>query len=220
MKPEITNMDFCLSHKQKEQIVKWWLPGVISRLKHRYQTSCIYMSGVLSGGYQLDWFYIGSKTCFPLFAGKEALGVLILSSLLDYFEAEKTRKFINQILQDSLNSMEMNSPVSRKKVAFPILIRQHTEEDVLKLAHDLYLQSSDVAFLTGDELQWTENVFKKMDGIFLCIPSFHKLSNIQKDILLNNLSHLRSSSVVLGICTNEELPSEIKDTFHHYSLEL
>ena len=220
MKQEITNMDFCLSNKQKEQIVKWWLPSVISHLKIRYQTSCIYMSGVLSGGYQLDWFYIGSKTCFPLFAGKDALGILILSSLLDYFEAEKSRKMINRILQDSLNSIDMSRSVRRKEPAFPILVRQDTEEDVLKLAHDLYLQSSDFAFLTGDELQWTENIFKKMDGIFLCIPSFHKLSNVQKEILISNLPFLQSSSVVLGICANEELPSEIQDTFHHYGLEL
>ena len=220
MKPEITNIDFCLSNKQKEQIIKWWLPGVISYLESRYQTSCIYMNGALSGGYQLDWFYVGSKTCFPLFAGKEALGVLILSAFLDYFEAEKTRKMINEILQDSVNSVSTDRSVKRKKPVFPILVQKNTEEDVLKLAHDLYLQSSDFAFLTGDELQWTEDVFKKMDGIFLCIPSFHKLSNVQKDILINNLPSLQSSSVVLGICTNEELPIDIKDTFHHYCSEL
>ena len=213
-------MDFCLSSKQKEQIIKWWLPGVISYLESRYQTSCIYMNGALSGGYQLDWFYVGSKTCFPLFAGKEALGVLILSAFLDYFEAEKTRKIINEILQDSVNSVSTDRSVKRKKPVFPILVQKNTEEDVLKLAHDLYLQSSDFAFLTGDELQWTEDVFKKMDGIFLCIPSFHKLSNVQKDILINNLPTLQSSSVVLGICTNEELPIDIKDTFHHYCSEL
>ena len=211
---------FSLSDKQKEQIIRWWLPGVILYLENRYKSSCVYMDGALSGGYQLDWFYVGSKTCFPLFIEKEALGVLILSFLLDYSEAEKTRQMINQVLQESLNNVSIDPFMKRKKPVFPILVRQKNEEDVLKLAHDLYLQSSDFAFLTGDELQWTDDVFKKMDGIFLCIPAFHKLSSVQKNILLNNLSHLQSSSVVLGICADEDLPVDIKDTFHYYCSEL
>ena len=212
------SFSFKLTSSQKEQILKWHLPPLLDRLQYKHSAECVYMEGELSVEQKLAWFYISSKTVFPLFAAKEPLGFLVLSTLLDYTSAEETRTLIDQVLQENLNSLCINGfKKQNSQPVFPILIQKNKEEEILKTAHDLYLKSSELAFLNGNELQWTDNVFNKIEGLFICIPSFYNLAGFQKNILINSLPILTSAVLALGQPVDQELPEEVRTVFHLYS---
>ena len=200
----------CLSSRQQKQLSNWVLPSLLHTVERSWQAACSYLKGSLSGGYRLDWFYVGSKTCFPIFFKELSLGVLVLSRVLDQQQARIARTEINEFLKKSLKSLHFNE---KEELKFPVLVKKDTEQEVLKTAHDLYLKSSAFMFLTGEELNWKPDVFKNTEGIFICIPSFHKLTYEQKEILINHLSLSSDMLLVLGIADEGLLPPPVKNAF-------
>ncbi len=134
-------------------------------------------------------------------------------------------------IQPALHSKNLNTSNSKKLFSrhnkkqkgvtgktglslFPLLLRQGKKEDLLKQAHELYLKTSSFAFLNADDLNWKEGVFHEMNGVFVCVPFFHQLSDVQKKILIQDLlKDTLSCHLVMGVQKDEELPTEWKDLF-------
>ena len=100
------------------------------------------------------------------------------------------------------------------RFVFPLLLKQGKKEDLLKKAHELYLNTSSFAFLNTEDLNWKKGVFQEMSGVFVCVPFFHQLSSLQKKILSQDLlKNQLSCRLVMGVRKKEELPEEWKDLF-------
>lgn len=111
-----------------------------------------------------------------------------------------------------------NQIISLKNFTRPLLIQQDTEELVRHKAHDLYLRSSCFAFLTVDELNWQEGMFQKLNGAFICIPSFYQLTTNQKNILQQDLKNPLPCVLVLGMKVDESPPAEINQFLRPFPL--
>ena len=97
---------------------------------------------------------------------------------------------------------------------FPLLLKQGKKEDLLKQAHELYLKTPSFAFLNTEDLNWKEGIFQEMNGVFVCVPFFHQLSDFQKKVLIQDLLQDKlSCRLVMGIQKEEELPTNWKDLF-------
>ena len=120
--------------------------------------------------------------------------------------------------EENNKQREISDRISIKDKAapsfFPLLLKQGKKEDLLKQAHELYLRTSSFAFLNTEDLNWKKGVFQEMNGVFVCVPFFHQLSDFQKKILIQDLLKDKlSCRLVMGIQKEEELPANWKDLF-------
>lgn len=106
----------------------------------------------------------------------------------------------------------------KNKTFFPILVEKEKQNRLLKTAYSLYLKSSCFAFLTAEDFEWKDNIFQELNGIFVCIPSFHNLSFFQKDILTQALLQKKlSCPMVLGVEEKKSLPPDCQKLFHTFA---
>ena len=97
-------------------------------------------------------------------------------------------------------SKDLSRVKKHSKMFFPILVKTNQKEEFLKTAYSLYLKSSCFAFLNAEDLEWKEKIFQELNGVFVCIPSFHNLSVFQKEVFLQDLLQKKlSCSIVLGL---------------------
>ncbi len=122
-------------------------------------------------------------------------------------------------INSSIDSQkELNQIISPKDFTRPILIQQDTEELVRHKAHDLYLQSTCFAFLIVDQLNWQEGMFQKLNGAFVCIPSFYQLTTNQQNILRKDLKDPLPCVLVIGMKADESPPAEINQFLRPFPL--
>lgn len=151
----------------------------------------------------------GSSLSVPLQSSaldKLSLPDFVLSAGKDFYflfdEERKTEKTLPALKEKGDSSF------------FPLLLKQGRKEDLLKKAHELYLETSSFAFLNTEDLNWKEGVFQEMNGVFVCVPFFHQLSSVQKKILIRDLLKQQlPCHLVMGVREREDLPAEWKDLF-------
>ena len=154
---------------------------------------------------------------FSLYRSSHAEETNKLNRLL--FQLEKTGGKQIKRQEDFLESTIVASRSYREKGAnqihektdqyFPLLLRQNKKEEVLKIAHDLYLKTTDFAFLNTEDLKWKKKVFQEMQGVFVCVPSFRDLSPFQKKVLKEDLvSKKLSCKLVLGFSKKDLTPKQ------------
>ena len=134
-------------------------------------------------------------------------------SLLDVKEST----FAFRKRKQSLKNLNPGNIEKKNKTFFPVLVEKEQENKLLKTAYSLYLKSSCFAFLTAEDFEWKDNIFQELNGIFVCIPSFHNLSFFQKDILTQALLQKKfSCPMVLGVEEKESLPPDCQKLFHTF----
>lgn len=213
---------------QREQIIRWWVPSILSNLKKKCLAPVLYFRK-LSLTAAKPWVSIGDTgICFPLAIEKitpnkktstnTLLGFVLIMQTLDSVEASDVRSIIDNQIQSAMYAVcnstlqsNMSSIASQGiDLTRPLLIQEDTEERIQKQAHHLYLQSGYLAFLSLNELNWGSGMFQKLQGAFVCIPSFYRLSTFQQDILRKELRKPLPCVLVLGMRLNELPPKDIR----------
>ena len=152
----------------------------------------------------------------PADTGTLSFSDFVLSDTSDFsFLLDNGKKFDNNEKKENGKYSRQADNHNEEKSFFPLLLKQENKEEILKTAHELYLKTSSFAFLNTDDLKWKEGIFREMNGIFVCVPSFHQLSVLQKDILMQDISkkHL-SCPLVVGVQKKENIPTKWRDLFH------
>ncbi len=165
------------------------------------------------------------KTGFPILMGKDSFGVIIVLRALAMEEAQSVRDFIDSYFQKLFlyrTRTGIHSPVcfsaeENKKLSsdhFPLLLQRKKKDSLLKEAHDIYLKTKAFAFLNTEDLKWEEGVFQEMEDVFLCVPSFPRLSLFQKTVLIQSLLKKElPGPLVVGIQEEEDLPRKWQKLF-------
>ena len=209
---------------QKEQILRWWIPALLSSLKKSHGLSVLYMEEPLAVDSKKNWFYVDRKICFPLFVKDLSIGCVVSLSPVTSLEiVQDIRHSIDFYLYQISSWVFLHPPPSLSEESrqilpvysgSPLLIRGRTEKEIIQKSHKLYLKTDHFAFLVMNEEEWLKTVsLGSMDGVFICIPSFYKLSVPQKRILKKEFKKPLSCSVSLGLIEPHVLPSEWESFF-------
>lgn len=204
-----------------------------------YQRDWFFLDGKLGFPLFAGNQFFGVLICFRpgsenfLFSGGDFKEVAFSKEVKEELELGKNifpreiRIFIDRYLQ-SLTFLESDqknleakklpailSPGEKiNKELFPVLLRKNKKEELLKMAHDLYLNTSAFAFLNTEDFKWKKGVFREMNGVFVCIPSFKELSDFQKTVLKQALlKKSLPSFLVMGFPEKEKLPKEWTSLF-------
>ena len=201
---------------QREQITRWWMPALLSSLKKKYNLSILYIEEPLSVDSKKNWFYVDRKICFPLFVEGLSIGCIVsLSELSSLQSVEDIRwsidSYLTQIHSEvffNRSSIQKESENSLLLYSKPfVLIKGKTEKEIIQKSHGLYLKTHSFAFLVMNEKEWLKAVsLENMDGVFICIPSFYKLSTQHKRILKKELGKPLPCIVSLGWVEGYSLP--------------
>ena len=217
MKPE--QESFAISNSQKKRIFQWEIPHLIFTLKKEQGLVFTHLSEPLSlPPGTTESFVFNGHTGFPLFAGRESLGLLLCFNNLNERQKKYIRQQIDLYLQDIFSLKKDFSNIRRgkeKTFSFPLLLRNETQSVILKKAYKIYLKTPSFAFVNAEDLNWQKGLFKSMNGVFVCIPFFHQLSFDQKQILKQEISHKKlPCRVVMGLREKDTLPEEWQAFFH------
>ena len=196
-----------LSRGQKKRILQWKIPHLIATLKKEKGLSFTYLSEPLAlSPNTTQSFVFNGHIGFPLFAGVESLGLLLCFNKLTVSQKKYIRQQIDLYL--------LLEPQKEGVLSFPLLIRKENQVALLRTAHKIYLQTPAFAFVNADDLKWQEGLFKNMNGVFVCIPFFHRLSVGQKQILAQELSQKKlPCRVVMGLRPKDTLPIRMAKLF-------
>ena len=208
---------YAISCSQKKRILQWEIPHLIFTFKKEQGLAFTHLSEpvALPLG-TTENFVFNGHTSFPLFAGQESLGLLLCFNNL----TNKQKKYIRQKIDFHLQNVQ---PVMEKenKPSFPLLLKGEKSSALLKTAHKIYLQTPSFAFVNADDLKWQRGFFKNMNGVFVCVPFFHRLSVDQKHILRQELSRKNlPCRVVMGLRKQDTLPEKWQALFHQFGLEV
>ena len=223
MKPE-SEKHVAINESDKRRIIQWEIPHFIQLLEREYKVS---FAHIITPDYfykaafleTKEQFTLERKIIFPFFIGKKFFGVLVCFDPLNYKQRGHISTCINQWLEKIYLKYALNKKHNMKDLkdisSFPLLLKKDKKEDLLKTAHELYLNTSSFAFLNSEDMQWKENCFRKMRGVFVCIPSFHQLSDSQKEILTQDLKSKKlKCRLVMGVRQKEKpLPPLLKKLF-------
>jgi len=187
-----------LSYNQKRKILNWDIPYIVSSLEKQYDLKVMHLNSAFS--IKKDFFCFDNKTAFPLSLGENNLGMILCFKVLKTTKAVKISQFIK-------------SHLKKDKYLFPLLIKKQKEEELLKLAYNIYLQSACFSFLNTKDLQWKKGVFQNLNGVFVYIPSFYQLSGFQKKILIQELLN-KTSSCHMVVGSTKNLPKNWSQFFH------
>ena len=205
-----------LSLSQKKRFTQWEVPHLIKLLKKEHRLTTAYLKPDFASFTKRSFVFEG-KTFFPLFLEENFLGFLVCFQILNPFQIQTVEAFIKAPLRKGPPRL----PFGRAKEAspfFPFLVESQPEEKLLKIAYQLYLKSSCFAFLRVEDLEWKDNIFQELKGVFLCIPAFHSLSVFQKKIFLRALREKKlSGPVVLGVRKKNSLSPQYHKLFQVFS---
>ena len=220
-------------HSQKKRIIQWEIPHLISVLKKEQGLSLMHMDLPLNWPpATTDSFVFNGHIGFPLFIGVESLGFLVCFNRLNMARKKQIRHWIDKGLQKALLNINPNGQqadtaqpnkisINRKRdkapfaLNFPMLIRSEKPGDMLKIAHKIYLKTPAFAFVNAEALKWKEGMFQNMNGVFVCVPFFHRLSVAQRHILKKALScPPLPCRLVMGVRKQDVLPAEWPSLFH------
>ena len=210
--------EIILSERQKKQIIRWWIPALILLLKKKYKVSALYIEEMLPVDNYDGWFFVDKNICFPLCIENIPLGFVVsLSDICDVRVIQKIRHSVDEHLKKLSSGMFLNPFALKQKSpsSLPvaqqsfIIIRKKTEREIIKESHRMYLKTNNFAFLVMDEEEWLEGVsFEDMEDVFICIPSFYKLSVQQKGILREALQKPLMCFLSIGLIGNNVFPIE------------
>ena len=195
---------------ERKRLYRWEIPHLICALRVRHRVSAVHLPASLPVGKKPCGLMLGDgRTGFPLFVEGRSLGMLICSGALGYREVLEVRKFIDSYMREAVLKLRV-APVKHR----PVLLKGKKREEFLRLAHELYLGTRAFAFLTAEDLSWEEGVFRKIGGVFVCVPSFSALSLRQKKILMRDLLQKKlPCHLALGAHSEESLPPGLEDLF-------
>ncbi len=209
---------------QIQQISRWWVPAIIEWIKKRHSIDVSYSSQSLPAEYKNMWFYFNNQTCLPLFVQSHCLGSLMIFPALTKQQSENIKILVNQKIKQIALSIRLKKPFHLPKLRcknfdlkFPLLIKGKTKKDIFNTAHDLYLQTTSIAFLSGDEIPWSKKMFEEMAGVFIFISSFYSLSLRQRDILGKALKNPLNCFLVLGMIPQETPPFHFSSLLNDYT---
>lgn len=207
------------NNNKRKQIIQWEIPHLICILKKQYNINIMYLNTSHKFSKEEPWFVFNNKIGFPIFIGEEFFGLLICLGSLNSFKAREIKihmdrylikQKISKIQKPSLNVLN-----KLKRYTYPVLIRQKNKKDRFKIAYKLYLKTRCFAFLKTEDFNWKHGVFHELEGVFIYIPCFYKLSTKQKNIL--NLAILHKSLscfLVVGVKQTHKLPAELNNSFY------
>ncbi len=226
MKPIAENNFF--SPNRKLQMVKWWIPPLIHKLKTEHQAMVLHYKKLNFFVQSSHQVFQKSATCFPLkitifkntssYFKKYKLGFLVIMQALSKKSTQWTQAIIDDYLQQMVRTIhhqdKKSLPIKKARLLKEsiFLIQKKSKKEIFKTAFDLYLKSNCLAFFLSSELRWKKEMFQKLTDGFILIPSFKELSPSQK-IIFKQLTKPHTCKVALGKLPLEKIPSSIAKQF-------
>ena len=223
-----------LSKSQKKRLFQWEIPHLIYTLKKEQGLAFTHLQEpVALPPNTTENFVFNGHICFPLFAGRESLGLLLCFHSLSAKQKKQIRRQIDSFLLISIGetlkgfptkALCLNQGNQKQRLiefSFPLLLKSEKQSSILKQAHKIYLKTPSFAFVHADDLKWQKGLFQNMNGVFVCVPFFHKLSDHQKHILEQELSQKNlPCRVVMGLRQKDTLPKKWESFFHQIATRM